>query len=138
MAGTPPLRTVAAVVTDHAGRVLVVRKRGTAVYIQPGGKPEPGEAPLATLARELAEELGVRLLPDGARRLGYFEDEAVHEPGRRVLAEAWIVAIEGDPVPRAEIDAIAWVAPRPPHGVPLAPLSAHRILPAYLRTLPAG
>jgi len=33
---------VAAVVRDHAGRMLVVRKRGTTAFMQPGGKREPG------------------------------------------------------------------------------------------------
>ena len=34
----------AAVITDAAGRVLVVRKHGTTVFMQPGGKPEAGES----------------------------------------------------------------------------------------------
>ncbi|KAB2897185.1 MAG: NUDIX domain-containing protein, partial [Dokdonella sp.] len=50
------IRTVAAVIADDAGRVLLVRKRGSRIFIQPGGKPVAGEDALATLARELAEE----------------------------------------------------------------------------------
>src|SRR3954453_22864397 len=40
-------------------RVLLVRKRGTRAFMQPGGKFEPREAPLAALLRELHEELGL-------------------------------------------------------------------------------
>jgi ADP-ribose pyrophosphatase YjhB (NUDIX family) len=127
-----PIRTVAAVIADARGRVLVVRKHGSSVHIQPGGKPEPGEAPLAALDRELAEELGVTVVPGSARLLGEFEDEAVHEPGRRVRANAYAVAIDGIPQARAEIAALAWIDPRPPHDVLLAPLSARHILPAWL------
>jgi 8-oxo-dGTP diphosphatase len=44
---TGPIWIVAAVALDAAGRTLLVRKSGTAAFMQPGGKPDPGEAPLA-------------------------------------------------------------------------------------------
>lgn len=129
--GLPPFQTVAAVITDAQGRVLLVRKRGSTIFIQPGGKREPGEAALQTLARELREELGVTLLPDTAQRLGEFEDQAVNEPGRRVRAEVFRVQVTGEPLPRAEIDELRWLDPLPPYPVPVAPLSAGHVLPAH-------
>lgn len=131
MAALPPIRIVAAVIADAAGRVLLVRKRGSDTFIQPGGKPEPGEAPLATLARELSEELGLRLRPESAVELGRFEHRAVNEPGRRVQAHAWACEVDGEPVPAAEIGELVWLAPRAPFPVRVAPLSATRILPAW-------
>ncbi|MES5813818.1 NUDIX domain-containing protein [Pseudoxanthomonas sp. Soil82] len=126
------IRTVAAVIVDGQGRVLLVRKHGSSTFIQPGGKREPGEDALATLARELDEELGVRLLAASARRLGEFEDAAVNEPGRRVRAEVFVVDVQGEPQARAEIAELAWIAPRPPFPVAVAPLSAGHILPALV------
>ena len=130
-AALPPFQTVAAVITDARGHVLLVRKRGSAFFIQPGGKREPGETALQTLARELNEELGVRLRPASAELLGHFEDLAVNEPGRRVRAEVYRVQVDGEPCPGAEIEALHWLHPLPPHAVPVAPLSARLILPAH-------
>ncbi len=137
-AAAPSIRTVAAVIRDAGGRMLLVRKRGSAVYIQPGGKPEPGEAPLQALARELAEELGVAMRAAGAHRLGEFEADAVNEPGRRVRGEAWVVEVDGRPQPQAEIAALAWVVPQPPFPVAVAPLSAGHIMPALQRAIASG
>lgn len=130
-AALPPFDTVSAVITDGRGHVLLVRKRGSTAFIQPGGKREAGESALQTLARELHEELGVRLCEGSAQRLGTFEDHAVNEPGRRVRAEVYRVQVMGEPLPQGEIEALRWLDPAPPHPVPVAPLSAGHILPAH-------
>lgn len=129
MSEAPLIRTVAAVLRDAQGRVLLVRKRGTPTFIQPGGKREPGEAPLATLARELDEELGVALRP-GAVVLGEFEDVAVNETGARVRALVYLAEAEGEPAARAEIEELAWVDPAAPGERVIAPLSRGQVLPA--------
>lgn len=126
------IETVAAVIADRVGRVLLVRKRGSDTFIQPGGKREPGEDSLATLARELREEIGVCFDPDSAACLGEFEERAVHEAGMRVRAEAYVVRVEGSPEAAAEIEELAWVDPRDPGSINVAPLSRRHILPAFL------
>lgn len=130
-ADAPPFQTVAALIADTQGRVLLVRKRGSTFFIHPGGKREPGEAALQTLARELREELGVALRPGSTRLLGHFEERAANEPGRRVRAEVYVAQIDGTPVPGSEIDELRWLPAQPPFGVPVAPLSEEHILPAW-------
>jgi DNA polymerase-3 subunit epsilon len=55
------LRVAAAIVMDPAGRTLLVRKRGTSKFMQPGGKIEESESAIEALARELQEEIGIDL-----------------------------------------------------------------------------
>ena len=55
-------------ITDGQGRCLLVRKRGTEYFMQPGGKPEIGEASEAALIRELEEELNFLVSPEERRQ----------------------------------------------------------------------
>lgn len=123
----------AAVLVGPDGRVLLVRKRGTSIFMQPGGKIEPGEAPLAALQREVHEELGLTIDPAAARYLGLFSAPAAHEAGAIVVAEAYWLEIESVPAPQAEIEEARWVDPTDLADLVLATLSRHHILPAYLR-----
>lgn len=58
---------VAAALTDASGRVLVQRrpegKAFAGLWEFPGGKIERGEPPEEALCRELAEELGITVIP---------------------------------------------------------------------------
>jgi len=89
------IEIVAAVIQDQEGRVLLVRKRGTLAFMQPGGKRNGGEDDLTALARELREELGCRLEPSSAVHLGTFEASAANEAGRRVRAAVYKVKVSG-------------------------------------------
>jgi len=114
-AGTPqgPGFTVAAtILVDAAGRVLTVRKRGTAMFMLPGGKVEPGESPDATAAREVAEELGLALDPARLAFVGEFLTATANEPGHwlRSFVYAYPDAVAGER-PAAEIDRARWVRP---------------------------
>ena len=126
---TDAIKVVAALIRDSAGRVLLVRKRGTIAFMQPGGKRDPGEDDIAALARELAEELGCRLVRDSIQPLGAFDAVAANEPGRRVHACLYAVEVSGDFAPNREIDAMIWVDPATPPDIPLAPLTRDHILP---------
>lgn len=131
-ATTPRLIHVsAAVITDDDGRLLLVRKAGTTAFMQPGGKPEPGETPAETLARELAEEVGLRVEPDALQPLGSFTATAANEPGFAVVADVFRVDIGGQqPVPDAEIAELRWVTAATASGLEIAPLAREYFLPA--------
>ena len=126
---SPVISIVAALIRDEAGRVLLVRKRGTTAFMQPGGKRDAGEDDVAALAREIGEELGCRIRPGSARSLGVFDCAAATEPGFQVRAAVYAVDVEGMIAPRAEIEDVAWVDPAAVTGIPLAPLTRDHVLP---------
>ena len=124
-----PIRIVAALIRDAQGRVLLVRKRGTAAFMQPGGKRDAGEDDVTALARELDEELGCCVVPGTVSSLGTFECTASNEPDRQVNAAVYAVDVAGAIAARAEIDEIVWVDPASPPAIHLAPLTRDHVLP---------
>lgn len=123
------LDIVTAVIRDEAGRMLLVRKRGTAIFMKPGGKRDIGEDDLTTLARELFEELGCRLV--SATLLGRYSAPAANEAGFIVRSATYLARVEGSLAAQAEIEELAWIDPAaPPAGLPLAPLLTQAVLPA--------
>ena len=92
------------------GIVLITQRRADqALPLQwefPGGKVEPGEAPVAALARELTEEIGVTV------EVGKIWDVLFHAyPTFDLVMLVYVCRlVEGEP--RAvEVADVAWVAP---------------------------
>jgi 8-oxo-dGTP diphosphatase len=134
----PPLiRIAAALLIGPDGRTLLVRKRGTQAFMQPGGKIEPFELPIHALARELEEELGLDIDPAQATYLGQFSAPAVNEPGFVVQAELFLLTVNSDVLPAAEIEEVIWIDPATDGDVALAPLTRDVILPFYRASLTA-
>ena len=123
------ISVVAALIRDNAGRVLLVRKRGTAAFMQPGGKRDAGESDVAALAREIVEELGCRVRENSALALGVFDCVAANEPGFQVRAAVYAVDVEGVIKPQAEIDEMVWVDPKALPDLHFAPLTRDHVLP---------
>ena len=110
MAEKPLLLVAAAALVDADGRVLICQrpegKQLAGLWEFPGGKREPGETPVAALARELREELGVTL---------QHAEPLIALPwnygGRGLLLDAWRVdAWIGEPRP-LEGQALQWQFP---------------------------
>jgi DNA polymerase III epsilon subunit-like protein/8-oxo-dGTP pyrophosphatase MutT (NUDIX family) len=125
------LRVAAGIVTDGDGRTLVVRKRGTSMFMQAGGKIEPGESALDALTRELLEEIGLVLDPDTTEYLGSFRAEAANEPDTVIRAEVFAVVARGPLVAAGEIEELRWLDSLDT-GVDLAPLTRDTVLPLWV------
>ncbi|WP_054179542.1 NUDIX hydrolase [Trabulsiella odontotermitis] len=120
----------AAILTDGKGHLLLVRKRGTAYFMQPGGKIEPGEDAQSALIRELREELNIEVSPEELKPLGEFTDIAANEPGHLIHASMFSTERCIQEVrPAAEIEEILWLSPSDNSFKQLAPLTANKIIP---------
>lgn len=130
----PVIRVSAVVMRDELGRVLNVRKRGTASLMLPGGKHEAGEDPRDTAVREFEEELGIALDRERLDALGVFRAAAANEPGHTVEASVFehpFVAAAASASARAEIEHLEWVDPAVPRA-DMAPLNTELVFPALL------
>lgn len=127
------------VICDPHQRILTVRKRGTQRFMLPGGKPEPGEEPHQTAARETYEEIGLHVEPHALEHLGQFTAAAANEPGRLVQAEAYLLSAAqrpGDLQAAAEIEELRWLsAVEIIAGSDIAPLLSTQIIPAWKERL---
>lgn len=129
------IHIAAALLIGPDGRTLLVRKRGTEAFMQPGGKIEPGEPALQALVRELDEELGLAIDPLQAEFLGEFSAPAVHEAGFEVLCQLFRIQTDDAVVAGAEIEEVVWVGADTHPQLDLAPLTRDVILPLYRQRL---
>ena len=125
------LRIAAAVVTDPDGRSLLVRKQGSTVFMQPGGKIESGESALSALTRELREELGLVVDPAETEYIGSYRAIAANEENTVVRAEVFFLQTSELPVAAAEIEELLWVERLDEIAVEVAPLSRDSLLPLW-------
>lgn len=117
--GTTPTRVTAAILVENA-RLLLARRPGddplAGLWELPGGKIEAGESPEQCLARELAEECGLRVTVGN-----HFATSHYRYPHIDVHLEAyWIDSWSGQLALRAH-DEYRWVSAEELDGLALAP-----------------
>jgi len=130
------LLVVAAALINDTGKVLLQKrpenKSMGGLWEFPGGKVEPGERPVAALARELNEELGITASPANFTPITFAAEPL---DGRELLlllyaCSAW----QGEPC-ALESPEIAWLSvgdmlalPMPPADAPFIPILRDYVL----------
>jgi 8-oxo-dGTP pyrophosphatase MutT (NUDIX family) len=107
---TAPVVVVVGLVHLRDGRLLVARSARKKAFYLPGGKLEPGETGERALHREVAEELGVGLVPGSVREFRHYLAPAYGE-GDGVLVDMTCFTgdLDGEPRPSGEIAELALV-----------------------------
>ncbi|GCE45873.1 8-oxo-dGTP diphosphatase [Thermosporothrix hazakensis] len=113
-------------------QVLLVRKRNTIYFMLPGGKIDPGETELASLAREIQEELLCQVVPETLHFLGDFTEIAANEPDAQVHMKLYSGQVSGEIQPAREIAEVSWFDPHKQQDILLAPLVKKQVLPFLL------
>jgi 8-oxo-dGTP diphosphatase len=104
----PLVDVVVGLIGDSSGRWLVNRRPAgrplAGAWEFPGGKRQSGEAPLAALARELREELGIDV--QAAESVLVVEHDY---PDKRVRLDVWHVRRFGGEIRAREGQPLRWV-----------------------------
>lgn len=119
------------VVLVKDGKFLINRKKGTTLFLMPGGKPEKGESIEDCLVREIKEEHTCSLVRESISFFGDFEDVAANEPNTLVCIKLYLGTIVGEPSSSAEIEEQRWFG-GDDDPVILSPIIRNKILPALL------
>ena len=136
--GRPSPRVIVAAVIVQDGRVLACERSAppevAGRWEFPGGKVEPGETDAQALARECAEELGVRVAV-GAR----VGPDVPLAHGRAVLRVFTVTLLNGDEPRALEHTAMRWLAADELDSVPWLPADQPIVaeLPVLLAEGPA-
>lgn len=101
-----PIRVVGAAIGQ--GQRCLVAQRGPSMSLAgkwefPGGKVEPGESPVAALAREIAEELGIEVAV--AEQLG---SGSAQVGGKLITLEVYAAVITAGSIALGEHSRVVW------------------------------
>jgi 8-oxo-dGTP diphosphatase len=118
-------------VIHRDNKFLINRKRGTKLFLMPGGKPKAGEAPEDCLARELKEEHNVELVRESVKIFGEFEDVAANEPDTIISIKLYTGEIIGEPTVNAEVEEQRWFGKKDDPEI-LSPIIKNKIVPALI------
>ncbi len=134
--------SVNVVVTDDAGRILLIRRTDNGNWAVPGGAIDLGESMIDAAVRETREETGidceitglVGIFTDPRHVIQYTSNDEVRQEFSIVLTGR---AVGGQPTPSSETSDVRWIEPKRLSELPMD-RSMRLRLSAYERYLASG
>lgn len=100
---------IAGTMINEKGEILVVKKYGSDIFINPGGRVEGNETQIETLKRELKEELDIEMT-EATPFDSFHSERAMHDPDSSLTIHVYIVKWTGNIVPSSEIETAIWLS----------------------------
>jgi 8-oxo-dGTP diphosphatase len=111
-------------------KLLFTRAEDMQVFIDPGGKIEPGESAKQALIRELKEELTIDVDESDLEPFGEYIAEAANHKGHTVHMQAFIIKKwRGEITASSEIEELRWLTSSLPTDIKVGSIFGGQVLP---------
>jgi len=111
-------------------RLLLERSHGKELFINPGGKLEPGETVKQALVRELKEEFTIDVDESDCEEFGTFYAPAAGQEEKWLRMDMFMVKKwRGEPAPDNEVEEIRWVTSALEGGIRTGSIFEHEVIP---------
>ena len=113
-------------------KLLVVRQRGKDYFIAPGGKLNPGEAPVDALIRELKEELGLVVTSENIKLFGTFYAPSAGQENLILRSDVFFVHTWNDELQlnsNDKVNEFKWITTNDVGTIKIGSIFEHEVLP---------